>query len=378
MEEKKTIEQQKELFPEPEYNLIPIEENKGGETKEGKEKGKEENNFPRISYALSSSLSHPSHGEQLELWPELKTPSKIKKGVVKATAPEPFYFTYMQHLLIRAFSDYISQHGDNESIIEFKKEIEEGTDKIFSNAIPISNTEIAKIIYGKKYRENIEGDRIFKATQTLANKWVAQKIRVYPLDVAKGKPSEKPHNFIFTAPLISIKARVQDADGNDTDISLIEFGRILMEKLDTQWIPQPRTIFSLKNSKGRKIKTELAFTLLAELETLWKGVMAIYFPHKDEEKSKRKTKAERDQETAEREKSLWRELKFSTIKETCSTRYDTSREMKQMFKEDLKEALYGYHNSLGIITNYEIQETEEKIRFKLNPYYGKKENLLKK
>ena len=151
-----------------------------------------------------------------------------------------------------------------------------------------------------------------------------------------------------------------------------------MEKLDTQWIPQPRTIFSLKNSKGRKIKTELAFTLLAELETLWKGVMAIYFPHKDEEKSKRKTKAERDQETAEREKSLWRELKFSTIKETCSTRYDTSREMKQMFKEDLKEALYGYQNSLGIITNYEIQETEEKIRFKLNPYYGKKENLLKK
>ena len=106
--------------------------------------------------------------------------------------------------------------------------------------------------------------------------------------------------------------------------------------------------------------------------------MAIYFPHKDEEKSKRKTKAERDQETAEREKSLWRELKFSTIKETCSTRYDTSREMKQMFKEDLKEALYGYQNSLGIITNYEIQETEEKIRFKLNPYYGKKENLLKK
>ena len=117
MEEKKTIEQQKELFPEPEYNLIPIEENKGGETKEGKEKGKEENNFPRISYALSSSLSHPSHGEQLELWPELKTPSKIKKGVVEAKAPEPFYFTYMQHLLIRAFSDYISQHGDNESII---------------------------------------------------------------------------------------------------------------------------------------------------------------------------------------------------------------------------------------------------------------------
>ena len=385
MEEKKITEQQGELFQEYNlsqvYNLSPIEEKGVGELKEGKREGKEENKSPRISYALSSSLSHPAHGEQLSLWPELEvnTPSKRGKGKVEKRLPEPFYFTPMQHLLIRAFSDYISQHGDNEKIKKFKEEIEKGTDKFFSEPIPISNTEIAKIIYGKSYRDNIEGDRIFKATQTLANKWVAQKIKVYPYNEDKQEYSKEPYLMRFSAPLISIKGRLESEDGKtDTDISLIEFGRILMEKLDTQWIPQPRTVFALKNEKGRKIKTELAFTLLSELETLWKGVTTKDKNKDNEETKKRKPKPERDKEKADMEKALWRELKFSTIKETCSTRYDSSREMKLEFKKHLKEAFFVYENTLGIITDYEIKEEEEKVKFRLNPYYGKKEAPEKK
>ena len=47
--------------------------------------------------------------------------------------------------------------------------------------------------------------------------------------------------------------------------------------------------------------------------------------------------------------------------------------MKKTFIKNLNEAFYGYKNSLGIVTAYEIKEKEEKVKFRLNPYYGKKE-----
>ena len=53
-------------------------------------------------------------------------------------------------------------------------------------------------------------------------------------------------------------------------------------------------------------------------------------------------------------------------------------EMKLEVKKHLKEAFFVYKNTLGIITDYEIKEEEEKVKFRLNPYYGKKEAPEKK
>ena len=155
------------------------------------------------------------------------------------------------------------------------------------------------------------------------------------------------------------------------DISLIRFGRILLEKLDSQWIPQPLTIFNIRNEKGRKITTELFYTLLGELETLWKSVMGAEATAPKED-NKRKSKPERDEEKEKKEKALWRELKFSTIKETCSTDYRSGK-MRITFLKNLEEAFFGYQESLGIITAYEIKKEEDKVKFRLNPYYGRKE-----
>lgn len=364
--------EQKDLFEEQNkeieiaYTFSPVDEGKESKEREGKAKDKEDNRSPRISYSLSKGLSHPAHGEQLSLWPEYTLPTKKEKR--KA---EPFYFTPIQHQLIRAFSIYISQHGDNDKIAGFKKEIEDGEAGFFSEAIKISNTEIGKIIYGSSYRAGVDGQRVFEETLSLANKWVAQLVETYPLD-ERGERCKEPKFLRFSAPVIQIEARVEDAQKEtDLDISLIRFGRILLEKLDSQWIPQPLTIFNIKNEKGRKITTELSYTLLGELETLWKSVMGAEAAAPKED-NKRKSKPERDEEKEKKEKALWRELKFSTIKETCSTDYSSGK-MKITFLKNLEEAFFGYQNSLGIITAYQIQKEEEKVKFRLNPYYGRKE-----
>ena len=365
------MEEQKDLFEDKEelnipYTFTPVDGEKESREREGKEKGKEENKSPRISYSLSKGLSHPAHGEQLSLWPEYTLPTKKEKQ--KA---EPFYFTPIQHQLIRAFSIYISQHGDNDKIAEFKKEIENGEAGFFSKPIPISNTEIGKIIYGKSYRAGVDGQRVFEETLSLANKWVAQLIETFPQDKS-GNRLKEPKLLRFSAPVIQIEARVEDAQKEtDMDISLIRFGRILLEKLDSQWIPQPLTIFNIRNEKGRKITTELFYTLLGELETLWKSVMGAEATAPKED-NKRKSKPERDEEKEKKEKALWRELKFSTIKETCSTDYRSGK-MRITFLKNLEEAFFGYQESLGIITAYEIKKEEEKVKFRLNPYYGRKE-----
>ena len=252
----------------------------------------------------------------------------------------------------------------------FKKEIEDGEAGFFSKPIPISNTEIGKIIYGSSYRAGVDGQRVFEETLSLANKWVAQLVETYPLD-ENGERCKEPKFLRFSAPVIQIEARVDDQGETDLDISLIRFGRILLEKLDSRWIPQPLTVFNIKNEKGRKITTELSYTLLGELETLWKSVMGAEAAAPEED-NKKKLKAERDEIKEKREKSLWRELKFSTIKETCSTDYSSGK-MKITFLKNLEEAFFGYQNSLGIITAYEIKKNEEKVKFRLNPYYGRKE-----
>jgi hypothetical protein len=366
------MEEQRDLFEDKEelnvpYTFSPVDEGKGSKEREGKDMGKGENKSPRISYSLSKGLSHPAHGEQLSLWPEYDLP--VKKVKQK---PEPFYFTPIQHQLIRAFSIYLSQHGDNDKIRKFKQEIEDGEAGFFSDPIRVSNTEIGKIIYGNSYRGKTEGQRVFEETLSLANKWVAQLIETYPLD-ERGERSEKPKYLRFSSPVIQIEGRVEDADGEtDLDISLIRFGRILLEKLDSRWIPQPLTVFNIRNEKGRKITTELSYTLLGELETLWKSVLGAEAAA-PEESNKRKSKAEIDEQKAKKEKALWRELKFSTIKETCSTDYNSTRKMRKEFIDKLNEAFFGYKNSLGIITAYEIKKEEEKVKFRLNPYYGKKE-----
>ena len=118
MEEKDLFEEQNKEI-EIAYTFSPVDKGKESKEREGKAKDKEDNKSPRISYSLSKGLSHPAHGEQLSLWPEYTLPTKKEKQ--KA---EPFYFTPIQHQLIRAFSIYISQHGDNDKIAEFKKEIE--------------------------------------------------------------------------------------------------------------------------------------------------------------------------------------------------------------------------------------------------------------
>lgn len=366
MEEKDLFEEQKEI--EIPYNFSPVSEGKESKEREGKGTDKEENRSPRISYSLSKGLSHPAHGEQLSLWPEFQLPAKKEKQ-----KPEPFYFTPIQHQLIRAFSIYLSQHGDNDKIRKFKKEIEDGEAGFFSEPIKISNTEIGKIIYGSSYRDGTEGQRVFEETRSLANKWVAQLIETYPLN-ERGERSKEPKFLRFSSPVIQIEARVDDPlqqfEG-DIDISLIRFGRILLERLDSQWIPQPLTVFNIRNERGRKITTELSYTLLAELETLWKSVMGAEAAAPEEDK--KKPKAERDEIKEKKEKALWRELKFSTIKETCSTDYNSTRKMRKEFIDKLNEAFFGYENSLGIITAYEIKKEEEKVKFRLNPYYGKKE-----
>lgn len=368
------MEEQKDLFEERKdieipYEFSPLEES-GNKKREGKATGKEDNKSPRISYSLSKNISHPAHGEQLELWPELFPVKKKAKSKV-----EPFHFSNIQHLTIRAFSTWISQHGDNDKIKKFKKEIEEGTAGFFSEPIPIPNSEIGKIMYGDSYRDGTEGKRVFETTQTLANKWVAQRIETYPLD-EEGERSQIPHELRFSSPVIQIEGRLDDPNGeSDIDISLIRFGRILMEQIDKQYIPQPLTVFDMKNENGRKIGTELSTSLLGELEQLWKNVIgaeAIEKKNSEKDNRKRISKAERDDQREKSEKALWRELKFSTIKETCSTDY-SSRKMRKTFLKNLEEALFAYQNSLGIITAYEILSKEEKIRFRLNPYYGRKE-----
>lgn len=368
------MEEQKDLFEDKEdlnipYTFDPVDRWKENEEREGKETGKGENKSPRISYSLSKGFSHPAHGEQLSLWPEFQLPTKRGKQ-----QPEPFYFTPIQHQLIRAFSIYLSQHGDNDKIRKFKKEIEDGEAGFFSEPIKISNSEIGKIIYGNAYRDGTEGQRIFEETVSLANKWVAQLIETYPLD-ERGERSKEPKFLRFSSPVIQIEARVDDPlqqFEEDIDISLIRFGRILLERLDSQWIPQPLTVFNIRNERGRKITTELSYTLLAELETLWKSIMGAEAAAPKED-YKKKPKAERDEQKEKKEKALWRELKFSTIKETCSTDYNSTRKMKKEFIDKLNEAFFGYKNSLGIITDYEIKKEEEKVKFRLNPNYGRKE-----
>lgn len=370
MEENKNIEDSQELtIP---YEFVPVEEERRRNGREGKTDGKEDNKSPRISYSLSNNLSHPVHGEQLSLWPDIY-PTKRKEK----TKIEPFYFAPFQHQLIRAFSVYISQNGDNDKIKKYKKEIEEGTAGFFSDPIPISNTDIGRIMYGSSFRDGTEGKRVFEATLTLANKFVAQRIETYPLN-ERGEKTTKPQYLRFSSPVIQIEARLDDPEGNtNTDISLIRFGRILMEQIDKQWIPQPLAVFNMKNEKGRKIGTELSYTLLGELETLWKNTIgaAVAERNTSDKNGKKASKAERDQQTERREKALWRELLFSTIKGTCSTDYNSTRKMKKEFLDKLEEALFGYKNSLGIITAYEINKEEEKIKFRLNPYYGKKHNI---
>ena len=367
MEEKDLFEEQNKEI-EIAYTFSPVDKGKESKEREGKAKDKEDNRSPRISYSLSKGLSHPAHGEQLSLWPEFQLPAKKQKQ-----KPEPFYFTPIQHQLIRAFSIYISQHGDNDKIAEFKKEIENGEGGFFSKPIPISNTEIGKIIYGSSYRAGVDGQRVFEETLSLANKWVAQLIETFPQD-ENGNRLKEPKLLRFSAPVIQIDARVDDPlqqFEEDIDISLIKFGRILLERLDSQWIPQPLTIFNIRNEKGRKITTELSYTLLGELETLWKSVMGAEATAPKED-NKRKSKPEKDEENEKKEKALWRELKFSTIKETCSTDYRSGK-MRITFLKNLEEAFFGYQNSLGIITAYQIQKEEEKVKFRLNPYYGRKE-----
>ena len=240
--------EQKDLFEEQNkeieiaYTFSPVDEGKESKEREGKAKNKEDNRSPRISYSLSKGLSHPAHGEQLSLWPEFQLPAKKEKQ-----KPEPFYFTPIQHQLIRAFSIYLSQHGDNDKIKKFKKEIEDGEAGFFSEPIKISNTEIGKIIYGSSYRDGTEGQRVFEETRSLANKWVAQLIETYPLN-ERGERSKEPKFLRFSSPVIQIEARLDDPQNEtDLDISLIRFGRILLERLDSRWIPQPLTVFNIRN-----------------------------------------------------------------------------------------------------------------------------------
>ena len=182
----------------------------------------------------------------------------------------------------------------------------------------------------------------------------------------------------ITSPLINIGTTVEDLSKekkNNIDAIEVIFGGAFFLELSTRYATITPKLFEVWRKSGRG--TEL-FSILLD------SILSVYWQYrqaanKAEEKVKlyyktnKIARGELKEAIAEaRREAMAYPLNVATIKQRVTTNYDSSREMKRKFKQDLQNAINGF-KELDLITDGIIQvgaKGQEKVIFILSETYN--------
>ena len=283
---------------------------------------------------------------------------------------KPIYLTYYQNKVIYALSLFMSQSKDSEEIKTFVSKINSGEPPRSRITLPISITELTKIVEVDGKARARQKEKIIKELHTLAE---VKQVQTF---FRKGAAEDKVR---FTASLISITEQMEDLSPDkrmDADFICVTFGSIFFYELYTKYAVIKPSLFRIWGRAGTGTDTELFNVLLANL-------LAKYSAHriaalqavKNIKKGKYKTE---ESYFAARTRAQENALTYSemahTLRSRVTTDYQSTRKQRGDFKIHLQNAINALVE-IGLITKAKITSTAtgDRIDFVFNIDYDKNE-----
>lgn len=286
---------------------------------------------------------------------------------------KPTFLTKRQQKLVYALSMFLSQRIHEEEIEAYIKTLKEGKEPLSRITLPISLTEITKLVTIDGYARPRQKEEVKKDLKTMAE---IKQVQVF------GDFDTKDEKVRLVASLIEIPERIEDLTKDkelNADFLYISFGRIFFYELYNRFAIIKPSLFSIWGKSGNGTDTELFAVLLSELLSKYSGHRIASIKASEQVKKGKGDKASyyKALEKARKDALTYSEY-TDTIKERVTTRYNDSREQKRRFTKDLEKAISALVQ-YGLITDEtSIKKTPkgERVDFVFNYYYDKQEESL--
>ncbi len=290
---------------------------------------------------------------------------------------KPTFLTRRQNKLVFALAMCLSQRKDEPEIREYVKKINEGKQPNSRITLPISITELTKIVTTDGNARARQKEDVLEDLKALSEIKQVQTFGGYSLEESKEEGKLR-----FIASLINIPEQVEDfSEGRklDADFVFIQFGSIFFYQLYNRYAIVKPKLFQMWGKAGSGTDTELFDILLSDL-------LAKYSGHRIAGIQALATVKRKDYKTDEsyykaRNKVLHGALTYSeyasTIQERVTTGYGDSREQKRRFYRDLDKAIVAL-KEYGLITGAKVVQTNkgDRVDFTFNIDYDKQEEAV--
>jgi hypothetical protein len=290
---------------------------------------------------------------------------------------KPTFLTRRQNKLVFALAMCLSQRKDEPEIREYVKKINEGKQPNSRITLPISITELTKIVTTDGNARARQKEDVLEDLKALSEIKQVQTFGGYSLEESKEEGKLR-----FIASLINIPEQVEDfSEGRklDADFVFIQFGSIFFYQLYNRYAIVKPKLFQMWGKAGSGTDTELFDILLSDL-------LAKYSGHRIAGIQALATVKRKDYKTDEsyykaRNKVLHGALTYSeyasTIQERVTTGYGDSREQKRRFYRDLNKAIVAL-KEYGLITGAKVVQTNkgDRVDFTFNIDYDKQEEAV--
>ena len=283
---------------------------------------------------------------------------------------KPVSLTSFQNKIVYALSLFVSQERNSDEIQLFIKKVNAGKFPKTTPILPISITELTKIVYQDGTARARQKEKVLEELRELAE--VNQVQTFVKRDAAEDKVR-------LIAPLIRLMEQVEDLSPEkrmNADFICISFGTIFFYEVYTRYAVIKPSLFRIWGKRGSGTETELFNVLLADL-------LAKYSAHriaalqavKSIKQGKYKTEASY---FAARTKAQENALTYSemahTLRSRVTTDYESTRKQKADFKKHLQNAIEALEE-IGLITRAKITSTPtgDRLDFVFNIDYDKNE-----
>lgn len=272
------------------------------------------------------------------------------------------YLTRRQTKIVYALSMFLNQQKDKPEVESYVKSISRGVQPITRIAIPVSITELTKMVTTDGKARSRQKAEVLADLKAISDMKQVQTFGIYGTEEGNAR---------FIASLINISEQLEDLSKEkvqDLDYVTVQFGSIFFYQLYNKYAIIKPSLFQIWGKAGSGTDTELFGILLSDLLEKYSGHKIAW----------RKAKAKKGTQgqayyasLAKAQKSALTYSEYaSSIKERTTTDYTSQRVYKALFWKHLEkaiEALIQY----GLIKEATITKTPkgERIDFVFNENY---------
>lgn len=272
------------------------------------------------------------------------------------------YLTRRQTKIVYALSMFLNQQKDKPEVESYVKSISRGVQPITRIAIPVSITELTKMVTTDGKARSRQKAEVLSDLKAISEMKQVQTFGIYGTEEGSAR---------FIASLINISEQLEDLSKErvqDLDYVTVQFGSIFFYQLYNKYAIIKPSLFQIWGKAGSGTDTELFGILLSDLLEKYSGHKIAW----------RKAKAKKGTQgqayyaslaKAQKEALTYSEY-ASSIKERTTTDYTSQRVYKATFWKHLEkaiEALIQY----GLIKEAIVTKTPkgERIDFVFNENY---------